>query len=442
MLRVLQLKELNARMGALQLVTQDYSFETMPQWVSFTTTTFCNLRCLHCLTHGTEEARSLYNRQNWSDETLTRVAKESLPWAYEYCLTLNGEPLCTSRLKEKIEELAYYGARLHITTNGTLFSKELLIRLLPLAGTIDISIDGATELTCETIRLGANFRKLLNNIRLLTRICELLPSKINPNIGLVYTVMGSTIKEMPEMVRLAHALKVPRVGFFPLIICYPHVRGEDLNLHKSLYNAYYELTQKEAERLNLMVTMPDPFPDTEADANVPVRGDDLIIKELPQNYYETLPSPESFLDYPAIETKAAEIVAGTKQHLLDAKAVVGEVLIEELRVQIQISFKALLDRWKADLKRLAGRGGEKIRYCDNLFRRAFINIEGDVTPCCIPERPVLGNIYKNAIKEIWNGNLYNDFRKKFYSSDPPDCCKGCRFITYMSKQVFLNKVSE
>ena len=115
--------------------------------------------------------------------------------------------------------------------------------------------------------------------------------------------MGSTIKEMPEMVRLAHALKVPRVGFFPLIVCYPHVRGEDLNLHKSLYNAYYELTQKEAERLNLMVTMPDPFPDTEADANVPVRGDDLIIKQLPQNYYETLPSLESFLDYSAIETK-------------------------------------------------------------------------------------------------------------------------------------------
>jgi radical SAM protein with 4Fe4S-binding SPASM domain len=148
------------------------------------------------------------------------------------------------------------------------------------------------------------------------------------------------------------------------------------------------------------------------------------------------------LDYSAIETKADEIVAGIKQHLLDAKVVGGEILIEELRVQIQISFKALIDRWKADLKRLAGRGDEKIRYCDNLFRRAFINIEGDVTPCCIPERPVLGNIYKNAIKEIWNGNLYNDFRRKFYSSDPPDCCKGCRFITYMSKQVFLHKVSE
>lgn len=206
--RVLQLKDLNARMGALQLVTQHYSIETMPQWVSFTTTTFCNLRCVHCQTHGTEEVRNLYNNQRWSDETLTKVAKETLPWAYEYCLTLNGEPLCTPRLKEKLEEVAPYGVKLHITTNGTLFSKELLIRLLPIAGTIDISVDGATELTFEAIRLGGNFRKLLNNIRLLTRTCELLSGTVNPAIGLAFTVMGSNIKEMPEMVRLAHVLKI------------------------------------------------------------------------------------------------------------------------------------------------------------------------------------------------------------------------------------------
>jgi radical SAM protein with 4Fe4S-binding SPASM domain len=435
-----QLKELNAIMAALQILAQDYSFETMPQWVSFTTTTFCNLRCVHCQTHGTEEVRSVYNNKKWSDETLSRVAKESLPWAYEFCLTLNGEPLCTPRLKEKLEELAQYGAKLHITTNGTLFSEELLIRLLPLAGTIDISIDGATEFTFETIRVGANFRKLLNNIRLLTRTCELLPKTINPKIGLAFTVMGSTIKEMPMMVRLAHVLNVPKVVFYPLIVFYPFVQGEDLNLHKSLYNAYYERTQKEARHLNVMVTMPDPFPSTEAIANVSTGGKHLIIKQLPQDYYEILPSPESFLNYSVIETKAVEIIAGIKQHLLETKAVAGNILAEELRIQMQNSFEALHNRHQPALNRLAGKGDEKIRYCDNLYRRAFISVEGDVAPCCIPERPVFGNIYKNTIKEIWNGDLYNDFRQKFYSSKLPDCCKGCRFITYEAKQVFLRLV--
>ncbi len=50
-------KRLNSKLNALKILVQDDSIETMPQWVGFSATTFCNLRCPHCQTHGTDETR-------------------------------------------------------------------------------------------------------------------------------------------------------------------------------------------------------------------------------------------------------------------------------------------------------------------------------------------------------------------------------------------------
>lgn len=434
----LPLKELNAKMAVLQLLVQDYSIETMPQWVGFTTTTFCNLKCPHCQTHGNEEVRKIYNQKRWPSETLTKVADESLPKAYEFCLTLNGEPLSTPQIEKKLDEMKQYGAKLHLTTNGTLFSKKMLTKVLPLVGMISISIDGATELTCEAIRLGAKFNKLLTNIRLLTRTCELLPG-ITPNVRLAFTIMGSNIRDMPEMVRLAHALKVPAIDFYFLIVVFLHVRDEDVNLHKPLYNAYYDRTLEEAKRLNIKVNMPIPFPGVDANANARFEGTNTIIKQLPEAYYDTLPSPESFLDHHSIEVKAAEIATIIEKQTPNVNAMTRNIFIEEELRQMVVSFKMLLKHHKLHLKLLGVMPG-KTKYCEDLFKRVFINSEGDVTPCCVLRRPVLGNINRNTVKEIWNGDLYNDFRRKFFSSNPPDCCKDCPKRVKVPKRTFLNEI--
>ena len=437
----LQMKDLNAKIAKLQFLVQDYSIKTMPQWVSFTTTMACNLRCPHCQTHGTEEVHRIYNRKKWSGETLTRVSKESLPMADEFCLTLNGEPLCTPQFPKILDDLAQYGARLHLTTNGTLFSEKILAKVLPLVGTLAISIDGGTELTCEKIRLGVNFKKLLINIRLLTRTCELVSKLINPDIRLAVTVMGSNIRDMPEIVQLAHVLKVPAVDFSPVIVLYPHLRNEDIGLHKALYNTYYKRTLEKAKLLNIKVTMPPLFSEVDENTSSHIGGTYMIVKDLPEGYYETLPSPESFLDHDAIEIRAAEIATSIRQHALSINKVAGNSLIEKELLRMKDWFKMLRKRYKPVLKRLADQEGEKTQYCDNLFRRIFISSEGDVAPCCLPNRPNLGNIHRNTVNEIWNGDLYNDFRRAFYSPNPPDCCENCRFFNFIPNKVFLKHLT-
>src|SRR3989304_10417552 len=75
------LKILNSKKIALQLLLGDSSIQTMPKWVAFSTTTFCNLQCPHCNTHGTEEAPSIFNSQRWGLAPTPKIAPPTLPTA-------------------------------------------------------------------------------------------------------------------------------------------------------------------------------------------------------------------------------------------------------------------------------------------------------------------------------------------------------------------------
>lgn len=71
-----------------------------------------------------------------------------------------GEPL----LKKGIIQLLEYtrerfNGTIGIMTNGTLFTKENISKIIPLVDSIDISIDGIDEDTCALIRGQGVFRK-------------------------------------------------------------------------------------------------------------------------------------------------------------------------------------------------------------------------------------------------------------------------------------------
>lgn len=437
-----ELKQLNSRVAALQNLVQDYSTEMMPQWISFTTTTFCNLQCPHCQTHGTEEVHEFYNAKHWPTDLVERLGRETLPYASVFCLSLSGEPLATPYLRKRLREFREYGAKLHLTTNATLLSKKTLARIIPLASAIHISIDGATERTCEAIRLGANFKNLIYNIKLLTRSCELLDLKENsPDLRLVSTVMASNVRDMPEMVSLARFLNVPAVDFFDLVVFFQHVRHEDMKLHKPLYNAYRERTQERAKSLNIAVSMPDAFPDVAPDANMKIQGTDLILGQQPDDFYDNLPPLESLVDLDAIEVDAKEVVDLIMSERAPDKELGSDggekESVEALKATLEGSLEELRKHYKEELE---DKDGDDVPYCENLFKRTFVTWDGGVAPCCLPGRPTLGNVNENTMREIYNGEKYNNFRKKFFSSDPPDCCVGCRYFLRIPKKDLLNVI--
>ncbi|HEX6818970.1 MAG TPA: radical SAM protein [Ktedonobacterales bacterium] len=59
---------------------------------------------------------------------------------------------------------------------------------------------------------------------------------------------------------------------------------------------------------------------------------------------------------------------------------------------------------------------------------AYISYQGDAMPCCMvstPDRANLGNMADTGVQEVWNGPLYDDFRARLDSNEPPEICRSC-----------------
>jgi len=70
--------------------------------------------------------------------------------------------------------------------------------------------------------------------------------------------------------------------------------------------------------------------------------------------------------------------------------------------------------------------------CNRPWSHSYVSSRGDVLPCCfVPfvardQTPfTLGNAYAQPLAEIWSGEKYQEFRRRFLSDDPPSCCAGC-----------------
>ncbi|MBI5589709.1 MAG: SPASM domain-containing protein [Deltaproteobacteria bacterium] len=435
------LKRLNRKLSAFRQLLLVDTIETMPQWVSIQNTHVCNLRCPHCQTHGTAEGRRLCNDTilNMDNQLLERVAKEALPFADEFTLTLTGEPLTTPNLEHTILMLGSYGAKMDLITNGMLLTKHILPFLIPVLRRIQFSFDGATPLTFESIRLGANYQKVIHNIKLFTMTCELLPLKLRPEITLSFTIMGSNIQELPEIVSLAAYLGIQVVNGAFIQIFYDHLCNESVDKHKSQYKAFYHVAMKRASRFGITLKLPAPFSCVPLNIDYKKKRDHMIINDLPADYDPVLPDMKSFVDQKELIRDAKEIAA----LILERKAQRNEA-------HQSTEMTSIIECMQADVKRLIRQYSfilmanykekeKKIKYCDYLYKSLYIFPSGDVSPCCFG--PVLGNMNALSIRDTWNGSPFNHFRKRFFSNEPFDCCKGCKFVTYACQDRFLSELS-
>ena len=70
--------------------------------------------------------------------------------------------------------------------------------------------------------------------------------------------------------------------------------------------------------------------------------------------------------------------------------------------------------------------------CMRPWTLMYISARGSTFPCCIAPFSTkdlsglsLGNAFTQDLAGIWNGERYQDFRRRLLSADPPECCKGC-----------------
>lgn len=171
------------------------------------TTTICNLRCAMCPRFGGEEISS---QPVIMPMEVFASLRPFLPTLQSIALVGCGEPTTDHRLLDFVAESAHEGVYTMFTTNGMSLDKgygqKIIQSGLMLLG---VSLDGATPDIYESIRDGASFTKVVQNLRHFMELRQQTGSR--PLVKIQIVLMKRNLHELPALVNLAADLKVEEV---------------------------------------------------------------------------------------------------------------------------------------------------------------------------------------------------------------------------------------
>jgi MoaA/NifB/PqqE/SkfB family radical SAM enzyme len=165
----------------------------------------CNLDCIMC---PWPEFRT--SEADMSRDTFAHISHYfSLTEGID--LTGGGEPLLHPELLSMIEAGKAAGCSVGFNTNGVLLNNELAGELVALdVDWIAYSVDAATPQTYESIRRGAKFNHVLDNIAAVKEAKETRGSS-RPLTMIVFVMMRDNIFELPTMIDLASQMGIDHV---------------------------------------------------------------------------------------------------------------------------------------------------------------------------------------------------------------------------------------
>lgn len=181
----------------------------------------CNLRCLHCYQAGRcGEELVLAELLSVVDEVSDALAAWSEGYGISFAPSFQvtgGEPLLREELWDVLVRLRGGGFPTYILSNGTLVDRDGAERLagLGVAG-VQVSLEGP-ESVHDAIRGSGSFRKAFRGVDLLLRA--------GVTVDLNVTLSARNADRVDELVAIAQAAGVPRIGFSRLV---PYGRGAEL----------------------------------------------------------------------------------------------------------------------------------------------------------------------------------------------------------------------
>jgi len=181
----------------------------MPRVMEFELENTCNLQCIMCCGEFSSAIRRHREKQppqvSPYDADFVKQVTEFMPHLQEMKF-LGGEPFMIGIYHDIWEEAARVnpGVKIHIITNATTLNshtKKLLEKMLGagLEVSFGVSIDSVRKETYETIRVGACYEQVMENVAWLSEYTK----KRNAYLGLSVCPMVINRFEMPDLVRFA-----------------------------------------------------------------------------------------------------------------------------------------------------------------------------------------------------------------------------------------------
>jgi radical SAM protein with 4Fe4S-binding SPASM domain len=201
-------------------------------------------------------------KSEMSLQLFKKIAADVFPISQKLLLSVGAEPFMSRSFPEMLQIAATYNIpSISFVTNGTLLTPQHIEQIIA-AGVHEmiVSVDGATAETYEAIRRGANFDRLIENLRILQQMKAEYHSAI-PEIRFSVVLMRKNIKELPAILTLAKELGVKYVGGAHLVVYEGlDMKEESLSAHRELANSYLDEARELARKLNISFAAPPDFP--------------------------------------------------------------------------------------------------------------------------------------------------------------------------------------
>ena len=203
----------------------------LPYKLIFESSTICNLKCTTCCQNYMKRKKG-----HLKFEVFKKIYDEVKPPYLN--LTGFGEPLLNPDLFKIIKYARKKGSFVKVDTNGMLLTKENAEKLLDTG--IDIvsnSIDGMDKKTYESIRIGANFERVIENLKNFVKMRNERKSKTEIHIYLV--LQKKNFRQFLDFIKFGDSIGVDSVSG-----CFIKYEGWNKNRDVSME----KLNKKELEK--------------------------------------------------------------------------------------------------------------------------------------------------------------------------------------------------
>lgn len=182
----------------------------LPGFVQIEPVGQCNLRCRMCPI-ALRQDQPAGGAPAFMDMATFRRLLDGFPSATVLQLQGLGEPMMHPRFFDMVREAAARGMEVSTNSNLTLLTPDRARECVSSGlAALHVSIDGATAATYESIRLGANFDKVLRNLDRIVAARAGLNSP-TPALRIVTVLMRRNLHELADVVTMAHAHGVDSV---------------------------------------------------------------------------------------------------------------------------------------------------------------------------------------------------------------------------------------
>lgn len=197
-------------------------------------TTACNLDCVMCVRRAWREPTGAMPRRTFA-ALMEQVA--ALPAPPTIHLSGFGEPMTHPHFLELIQLAKATGAKVEVTSNGTLLNRAMAEALIDLdLDRLVVSVDGASASHYEEIRERGSFDEVIDNLRGLKRMRLRGSGRHgNPQLALAFVAMQDNIADLPHLPALAI-----QVGAWEILVSnvIPHSAAmEEQILYRASLNA-------------------------------------------------------------------------------------------------------------------------------------------------------------------------------------------------------------